>query len=316
MNALGESISFGRFMSESLSWEKWSTFSQNKYVEEAERYARPGSVAQKKAFFEAHYKRIAAQKAAAALVEQENNNNNNDNAAKNSTEPESETMVLSSSQEAVVEPEVEKTEQPESDISTVKYDCEKISQVKKSDEQIAAGEVVESDVPAEPLQDTASVSELSGTSQMEKPLLKVRMIMAFHFQAFILLIVFDLYMIQGKASELQEQASSVKSKKKSAFASLKSSVYGRTSKLPFSPVNKNPTKTVDLIEKKRSTTQKKSLPAKEPDKVITTRKKESSKVAAAASYKNSQDCATPLRTPNMVGALFLIFDGIFCLGGY
>lgn len=187
MNALGESISFGRFMSESLSWEKWSTFSQNKYVEEAERYARPGSVAQKKAFFEAHYKRIAAQKAAAALVEQENN----DNAAKNSTEPESETMVLSSSQEAVVEPEVKKTEQPESDVSTVKYDCEKISQVKKSDEQIAAGEVVESDVPAEPLQDTASVSELSGTSQMEKPLLKVRMIMAFHSQAFILLIVFD-----------------------------------------------------------------------------------------------------------------------------
>ena len=41
-------------MSESLAWEKWSTFSHNKYVEEAERYARPGSVAQKKAFFEAH----------------------------------------------------------------------------------------------------------------------------------------------------------------------------------------------------------------------------------------------------------------------
>lgn len=184
MNALGESISFGRFMSESLSWEKWSTFSQNKYVEEAERYARPGSVAQKKAFFEAHYKRIAAQKAAAALVEQENNNNND--AAKSSSEPESETMVLSSSEEAVVEPEVKKTEQPESDVSTVKYDCEKVSQVKKSDEQTAAagGEVVESDVPADPLQDTASVSEVSGTSQMEKPLLKVRMIMAFHFSRF------------------------------------------------------------------------------------------------------------------------------------
>ncbi|CAI9766779.1 unnamed protein product [Fraxinus pennsylvanica] len=71
MHALGESISFGRFMSESLSWEKWSTFSHKKYVEEAERYSQPGSVAQKKAFFEAHYKRIAAQKAA-ALLEQEN----------------------------------------------------------------------------------------------------------------------------------------------------------------------------------------------------------------------------------------------------
>lgn len=70
VHALGQSISFGRFMSESLSWEKWSTFSHNKYVEEAERYSRPGSVAQKKAFFEAHYKEIAARKKAAALLEQ------------------------------------------------------------------------------------------------------------------------------------------------------------------------------------------------------------------------------------------------------
>lgn len=58
-------------MSESLAWEKWSTFSHNRYVEEAEKFSRPGSVAQKKAFFEAHYKKIAAQRAA-ALLEQEN----------------------------------------------------------------------------------------------------------------------------------------------------------------------------------------------------------------------------------------------------
>lgn len=79
MHALGESISFGRFTSESLSWEKWSTFRQNRYVEEAERYAQPGSVAQKKAFFEAHYKRIAAAKKAAAeaLLEQAKTENTN-----------------------------------------------------------------------------------------------------------------------------------------------------------------------------------------------------------------------------------------------
>ncbi|KAL2545088.1 uncharacterized protein Fot_14321 [Forsythia ovata] len=71
MLALGESISFGRFMLESLSWEKWSTFSHKKYDEEVERYSQPGSVAQKKAFFEAHYKRITAQKVA-ALLEQAN----------------------------------------------------------------------------------------------------------------------------------------------------------------------------------------------------------------------------------------------------
>ncbi|KAE9590250.1 hypothetical protein Lalb_Chr21g0317641 [Lupinus albus] len=73
IHALGQSISFGRFMSESMAWEKWSSFSHNRYVEEAERYAKPGSVAQKKAFFEAHYKKLAAQKAAAAaaLLEQQ-----------------------------------------------------------------------------------------------------------------------------------------------------------------------------------------------------------------------------------------------------
>lgn len=58
-------------MPESLAWEKWSTFSHNRYVEEAERFTRPGSVAQKKAFFEAHYMKLAAQKAA-ALLEQAN----------------------------------------------------------------------------------------------------------------------------------------------------------------------------------------------------------------------------------------------------
>ncbi|KAE8706684.1 TPX2 family protein, putative isoform 3 [Hibiscus syriacus] len=47
--------------------KEWSTFSRNKYVEEAERYARPSSVAQKKAFFEALYKTLAARKAAAML---------------------------------------------------------------------------------------------------------------------------------------------------------------------------------------------------------------------------------------------------------
>ncbi|GAB4848033.1 hypothetical protein Ancab_002693 [Ancistrocladus abbreviatus] len=71
MYALGESVSLGRFMSESLAWEKWSSFSRNHYVEEAEKYSKPGSVAQKKAYFEAHFKRMAALKAA-ALLEQAN----------------------------------------------------------------------------------------------------------------------------------------------------------------------------------------------------------------------------------------------------
>ncbi|CAH8353173.1 unnamed protein product [Eruca vesicaria subsp. sativa] len=64
-HALSQSVSFGKFMTENLEWGKWSTFSHKKYVEEAEKYSRPGSVAQKKAFFEAHYKRIAEAKKAA-----------------------------------------------------------------------------------------------------------------------------------------------------------------------------------------------------------------------------------------------------------
>lgn len=73
IHALGQSVSFGRFTSESLSWEKWSTFSHKRHVEEAERYSRPGSVAEKKKFFEAHYKKIAEKKKAeAALLEQTN----------------------------------------------------------------------------------------------------------------------------------------------------------------------------------------------------------------------------------------------------
>ncbi|EOA23741.1 hypothetical protein CARUB_v10016954mg [Capsella rubella] len=57
---LTESVSFGRFANETLSWEKWSAFTQNRYLEEVERFTKPGSVAQKKAFFEAHFKSRAA----------------------------------------------------------------------------------------------------------------------------------------------------------------------------------------------------------------------------------------------------------------
>ncbi|XP_052204578.1 protein WVD2-like 7 isoform X2 [Diospyros lotus] len=53
------SISFGRFETESLSWERRSSFSHNRYLEEVEKYSKPGSVIEKKAYFEAHFKRKA-----------------------------------------------------------------------------------------------------------------------------------------------------------------------------------------------------------------------------------------------------------------
>uniref|UniRef100_A0A2P2K116 Uncharacterized protein MANES_12G017400 n=1 Tax=Rhizophora mucronata TaxID=61149 RepID=A0A2P2K116_RHIMU len=65
IRGLTESISFGRFMSEPLAWEKWSTFSHNRYLEEAEKFSKPGSVAQMKAYFEAHYKNRVAKKTVA-----------------------------------------------------------------------------------------------------------------------------------------------------------------------------------------------------------------------------------------------------------
>ena len=57
-------------MSETLAWEKWSTFSHNRYLEEAEKSSKPGSVAKMKAYFEAHYKKIGAKKE--AVMEQPN----------------------------------------------------------------------------------------------------------------------------------------------------------------------------------------------------------------------------------------------------
>ncbi|XP_074274495.1 uncharacterized protein LOC141598673 isoform X2 [Silene latifolia] len=65
-----QSVSFGRFERDNLCWERWSTFPTNKYLEEVEKCSTPGSVAQKKAYFEAHYKKIAARRAE-LLLDQE-----------------------------------------------------------------------------------------------------------------------------------------------------------------------------------------------------------------------------------------------------
>ncbi|MCD7467019.1 hypothetical protein HAX54_004190 [Datura stramonium] len=136
MHALGESISLGRFTTESLAWEKWSSFSHKRYVEEAERYAQPGSVAQKKAFFEAHYKKIAAQKAAALLQQQDANAE----IAKNTLAVD---PNVNSSMEGVADEKETENAAPLTRVASLK----------------------------EP-QQTISGSELSETSHTEKPLLK------------------------------------------------------------------------------------------------------------------------------------------------
>ncbi|CAN6244721.1 unnamed protein product [Urochloa humidicola] len=57
------SVSFGRFASESLSWEKRSVFDHNRRQEELRTLTAPGLVAQKKAFFEEYYKKARHLKA-------------------------------------------------------------------------------------------------------------------------------------------------------------------------------------------------------------------------------------------------------------
>ncbi|KAH6827768.1 hypothetical protein C2S53_011845 [Perilla frutescens var. hirtella] len=51
------SISFGRFESEDLCWERRSSFSHNRYLEEVEKCSKPGSVTEKKAYFEARLRK-------------------------------------------------------------------------------------------------------------------------------------------------------------------------------------------------------------------------------------------------------------------
>ncbi|KAK4376350.1 hypothetical protein RND71_002646 [Anisodus tanguticus] len=53
------SISFGRFENEALCWEKRSSFTHNRYLEEVEKYSKPGSVTEKKAYFEERFRRRA-----------------------------------------------------------------------------------------------------------------------------------------------------------------------------------------------------------------------------------------------------------------
>ena len=57
-----DSISFGRYASDTLAWEKYSAFSHNRCQEELEKFKAPGLVAQKKAYFEEYYKKIRVMK--------------------------------------------------------------------------------------------------------------------------------------------------------------------------------------------------------------------------------------------------------------
>ncbi|XP_021813402.1 protein WVD2-like 4 isoform X2 [Prunus avium] len=325
IHALGHSISFGRFTSESLAWERWSTFSHNRYVEEAERYSRPGSVAQKKAFFEAHYKKVAAQRAA-ALLEQANANAAAAAASNNAPEPKSESQDLKTmvpTSEVVVNEQAEKEEEKVVEEPTRKEEAfTGNTNGYNSDtemDKLASSSVQVADIPAthEPqvlAENSAELElssqmhnavndkevndmELSGTPQSEKPLLK-------------------------SYSANQEASTPIKKKKTRLFTSSKSSLaYHKAPKVPSSPakpivsscsgkddiltpLRKKPA--TELEDKKRSTPKSlhKSVsftPIRELSRLTSTviRKIENSRVGASSS-KTSKDCMTPLRTPTTV----------------
>ncbi|KAH7577253.1 hypothetical protein JRO89_XS01G0228000 [Xanthoceras sorbifolium] len=335
IHALGQSVSFGRFVSESLAWEKWSTFSHNKYVEEAEKYSRPGSVAQKKAFFEAHYKKIAAQKAAAALLEQASD------AASSKTEPgESET-----------EGEVNNVPTQDSKMMTLKSQVVKaldahqtgfavdangcnnsnvaVDKSEGNKKVEAAAEVlkkqnilVEKNVNVESPNQLGPGNRKEDVKEMElKGTMEMETCVKVDSSGQPGMVDSDREFRELKLSEATQvekpQLKSSMSKKKLELSNTKASSYGRASKQPSSPAKPivssqskketmaTPMKkksVVDLPDKRRSTPKSihKSIyltPAREINRLASSiiRKIDGSKVGSNS--KPSKDCSTPLRTP-------------------
>ncbi|XP_010450628.1 PREDICTED: protein WVD2-like 7 [Camelina sativa] len=124
IHALSQSVSFGRFVTENLEWGRWSSFSHKKYVDEAEKFSQPGSVAQKKAFFEAHYKRIAEAKKAKAADESFESDPKQ--------EPES-VVVLLSTLETLTKDEVKENERDATELVMIREE-ELVLSIEKDDE--------------------------------------------------------------------------------------------------------------------------------------------------------------------------------------
>ncbi|KAL8471174.1 hypothetical protein ACS0TY_028750 [Phlomoides rotata] len=287
IHILGESISFGRYTSESLSWEKWSSFSHKKYVEEAERYAQPGSVAQKKAFFEAHYKRIAAQKAAALLEQQQNAaalaaQNEEAAAAAAAAAAKDNINIINDDDDDDGEEEEEEESVLLNSYSNVDDERDDSKQdLVKTNEQTSLT-VVEPAGKEEEIcvvnQDTISVSETSGSTLMERPLLK-------------------------NCDDSEE----VTSKRRSSPSSLKTSILHKTWRVPSTPAkqqtpthfknenNSTRKSNVESLNYRRS-----SSPMSLRDLLNLVHSKEPDKQPVYSSQSSSRqhkDCSTPFKTP-------------------
>ncbi|XP_020238076.1 protein WVD2-like 7 isoform X1 [Cajanus cajan] len=332
IHALGQSISFGRFMSESLAWEKWSSFSHNRYVEEAERYSRPGSVAQKKAFFEAHYKKLAAQKAA-ALLEQANNgapnnatgqehegvvdnDNDNDNDADthhSQISPNS-VMVSKEEQDATKALSFSFASEHDAMVRLTASDHDPNSSVETS--VIAPGS--DKVVGAEPVMEEVAAVVVGDSMKVEwQKLLEDVDAQKDHSEKLSEIVTPPILTPKVKVSIPDQEVLASMGKKKPPVSSLKLSKANGTSKFTSTPVksiahisskrdniatpmsNKPATSTAD---KKRSTPLSVNFtPIRELNRLTASvmRKFESTR-AGAGSSKASKDNLTPLKTPTMV----------------
>ncbi|KAL0395743.1 UNVERIFIED_CONTAM: hypothetical protein Scaly_0022700 [Sesamum calycinum] len=231
-------------------------------------------------FFEAHYKKIAAQKAAAALLEQEN-------AAKVEAEKEAERDGDNSGDDqqlAVLNSQLvldKKMEEPkiqdvmeDSEVNANKHSSTAVAEIRTEEAkvEITGNEVsLERSVNRRNLinqldilenQETFSGSEGSGTPLMERPLLK-------------------------QNSVAIEDVSTATSKKKSGLSSLKSSIQRKTWKVPSTP-----SKPVTPHCKKEN-----NVIQKHNNEQSSAAKKTESSVLAPISFRTPKACRTPLRTP-------------------
>ncbi|KAK9108363.1 hypothetical protein Syun_024374 [Stephania yunnanensis] len=304
IRALGESVSFGRFMSESLAWEKWSSFNHNRYLEEVEKYSKPGSVAQKKAYFEAHYKKIAERKAA-ALIEQANANSQPENDVEVDT-----SNALDSNSIGVEEPTEDAVANAEaelpSNVNDLHNNREEVSEIGSS----MVEEVdprTEGPVIVECTQIESVIHREDAENKENKVLVEAEATATKQIE------------MLPKENSVVPRESTVSSSKMRPSTSSKQSVNSRTTRIPPPPPrtpihhhwkdnNSTPDSksyAKDLEEKKRTTPRSVHMsinfaPSRSVDghKISTPFRKNRDPMVASNLSKTAKDSAAPLRTPS------------------
>ncbi|XP_062149842.1 protein WVD2-like 7 isoform X2 [Alnus glutinosa] len=298
IRALGESISFGRFMSESLAWEKWSAFSHNRYLEEVEKFSKPGSVAQKKAYFEAHYKKKAAERAA-ELIEESNAAAHNVFKSETRDKHHDDSFMDSELVKAEDHKSIDEPHEDDAPNTAVDYSAD----VNGCNPNI--GEL-----------ETTKVEADEGVNVVEDPTLPENSDQIEKVEDHQKILVVQEEKKLNKKSDSKEILASP-SKKRQLDSSLKLSTQGRASKLPVSPAKRMTSKQLqsgnsgaaeskktagDLVDKKRFTVKSVHMSINFASPTGKTSKTPSPIIQEVGSarydttlFHTSQDSSTPLR---------------------